>query len=131
MNKPAAALLCLAITASIGIGHGHASEPVKPGGDMPRAEVPTKTWDEPLQLLSGKAPAPPASHVAQRKTERVTVKFAVQLDGTVGPVEVVETTNPVANAWVTEAVRTWRFKPATQGGVARVIWVQQAFTFGF
>jgi TonB family protein len=98
---------------------------------MPPVEVPTKTWDEPLQFLSGKAPSAPASHTPRGTREHITVKFAINVDGTVGEIRVVETSNPLVNDWVIEAVRGWRFKPATKGGVAQVIWAQQAFTLGF
>lgn len=95
---------------------------------MPKFEAPAKTWDGPLQFLSGNAPTRPASHVVKGSLETATVKFAVQVDGTVGPIEIVESTSPLLGEWVVEAVKQWRFKPATKGGVPQVIWAQQTFS---
>jgi outer membrane biosynthesis protein TonB len=40
---------------------------------------------------------------------------------------VVESSSSLLSELVVAAVRSWKFKPATKGGVPQIIWVQQSF----
>lgn len=60
---------------------------------------------------------------------RVKLECVVLADGTVGDVRVLERLHPGLDAEAMRALRKWRFKPGTKGGVAVPVRVEVEMTF--
>ena len=76
--------------------------------------------DTPARKLSGASPSYPSSRAPRLKSGQrvsVLVRFVVTETGEVGDVTVVESVSKVVDEVVLAAVKTWKYEPATKGGV--------------
>lgn len=78
-----------------------------------------------------KAPAPdyPELLRQQNLTGHVILNMEVLEDGSVGYIEVENSTHPAFNDEAIKAAKKWRFQPAKTGGKPVACWVKQKFTF--
>ena len=72
---------------------------------------PEEDYEEPLVLAKQIDPEFPGTLMRALRKGSVQVKFTVQPDGSVGPVEVVKTSSVRLNNAATAAVAQWRFMP--------------------
>jgi TonB family protein len=70
--------------------------------------------DQPLILLHQVDPDFPAAIVRRQKKGAVTVRFEVQVDGSVAQPEVTRSSNPRLNAAALAAVAQWKFEPLSR-----------------
>lgn len=75
---------------------------------------PVEKYDEPPELVDGPPPETPVG--LRAKSGDVSLRFDVCRDGSVGDVFVVESTYAKFNRTAMEAVRGWKFRPATAEG---------------
>jgi len=91
---------------------------VGPGPDVVAPKlVKRSSWDVPKE--------------AQRRKVfgSVLVEFVVNVDGSVGDVKVVESVSDLLDKAAVEALRKWRYEPATKGGVRVRMSQQVRFTY--
>lgn len=102
-----------------------------PAAPSPAIEATALTGpgDAPPRLLSGEAPRSPQPDLALSPT--VTLRVLVGLDGTVAEARVFRSRLDLSRFEETalEAVRTYRFQPATKGGSPVAAWVNLPVTF--
>jgi protein TonB len=98
------------VLGSVGDGGGgpgadHAVDPVEITGDMVRPVILVKV-------------EPSYPQVARRAglRGRVTLRAVVAEDGSVESVEVLASTSPLFSDAAVDAVRKWRYRPASMGG---------------
>lgn len=92
----------------------------RPGGDdwepdvnhvFQRSEV-----DQQVVAIFRKTPRIPTSLLREVENPRVTVLFIVNTDGSVQDVRLLRGQHPEFDALIVEAIREWRFRPATRKG---------------
>ncbi len=81
------------------------------------------------RFLSGSNPSIPPS-VRLTRAASVTCQYTVGTDGSVKEASIVESSGHRAlDQEVLRAVRTYRYSPATQGGIPREVTMRRTFTF--
>jgi TonB family protein len=108
------------LASALCVGHLLASED-EPPADVDASKLETGT---PAKPLKRREPTYPKALAAERYEGFVVVSFMVKTDGSVGDVIIEDSTGPAFEDSVREAVQTWKYEPATFGGVP----VEQAYT---
>src|SRR5262245_13507611 len=113
-------VIAAALVTALCAGHLLASEEEAPAaGDAAKLETGT-----PAKPLKRREPAYPKALAAELYEGWVIVSFMVKTDGSVGDLMIDDSTGSAFEDSVREAVRTWKYEPATFGGVP----VEQAYT---
>lgn len=103
------------------------------GPDYPNASPgPYKTGTEGVSepvLIHTVDPVYPNLAIRARLQGFVLVEAIIAADGTVTDVRMLETTSPLFNASAIDAVRKWRYRPATYGGRAVPVYLTVRVTF--
>ena len=68
-------------------------------------------------LLHKVSPVYPEVPRKARLQGRVTVQAVIGLDGSVEAVEILRTSNPLFDGAALDAVKQWRYRPATMNGI--------------
>lgn len=86
--------------------------------------------DDPPRAILNPAPRYPASAQTQGVEGRVTMRVLVDREGSVTQAVVTESIPPgVFDTAAVEAIRRWRFSPATFKGQRVQVWVRKTLTF--
>ena len=90
----------------------------------------TGVCDTPPVLVHGVAPLYPAAELKARRPGFASVIFDIEPSGDVSNVKLESSSNPSFGAAAMEAVKGWRYKPATLNGVpVKLISLRQKFPF--
>ncbi|MBL8112086.1 MAG: energy transducer TonB [Acidobacteria bacterium] len=88
----------------------------------------TEGVSEPV-LIHSVDPVYPNLAIRARLQGFVLVEAIIAADGTVTDVRMLETTSPLFNAAAIDAVRKWRYRPATYSGLAVPVYLTVRVTF--
>jgi TonB family protein len=83
----------------------------------------------PPRKVSGDSPGYPELARRQRRGGSVVLEWIVGTDGAVTDLKVLESAGEMFDGPVSDAVRKWRYEPATRGGVKVRVMQRQKFTF--
>jgi len=88
--------------------------------------------DVDMALSNNPPPAYPPQAKARHEEGTVQLRLQVRADGSVGEVQLLSSSGSMRlDRAAMEAVRGWRFRPATRGGQAVESWATVPITFGF
>jgi iron complex outermembrane receptor protein len=124
LGMPLRGFLVAAMTVAL-VSYGPAAmaqAPAEPGG----ASAPDV---HPPHVLESFEPRYPASAATEHRGGRVELRVKVGADGLVAATEVVLSAGADLDAAAIEAVRRFRFAPATRNGVATPSWIRVPFVF--
>jgi TonB family protein len=83
----------------------------------------------PPRKIAGDSPGYPEMARRQRRGGSVVLEWVVGIDGAVADLKVVESAGELFDGPVADAVRRWRYEPATRDGVKVRVVQRQKFTF--